>query len=67
MPTTTTRPNKIRQYRERAKLTQAELAKLVDLTIPSVSRHETGVKPLTDAMLAKYAAVFKVPTHKLFQ
>ena len=66
MATATARPNRLRQLRERARLTQAEVAKLVDLTIPSVSRHESGAKPLTDAMLAKYAQVFKVPTHKLF-
>ena len=52
--------NRIRQLREERKLTQAELAKILDVDETAVCRWENGARPLTPPVLARLARVFKV-------
>src|SRR5437867_470402 len=54
--------NRIRDLREQRKLTQAELALLVDVDETAVSRWESGARPLTPTVLARLAKVFKCET-----
>jgi transcriptional regulator with XRE-family HTH domain len=58
--------NRIREFRERARLTQAELAKLLDVNESDVCRWEGGKRPLSPATIEKLAALFKVSTWELF-
>src|SRR5436305_651216 len=54
--------NRIRDLRQQRKLTQAELALLVDVDETAVSRWESGARPLTPTVLARLAKVFKCET-----
>lgn len=58
--------NRIKELREESKLTQLELAKLMDLTPSTVNKHENALRRLTEEGVRKYAAIFKVPTHHIF-
>jgi len=58
--------NRIRDLREQRKLTQAELALLVDVDETAVSRWESGARPLTPTVLARLAKVFKCATWQVF-
>ena len=54
--------NRIRDLREQRKLTQAELAKLLEVDETAISRWESGARPLTPTVLARLAKVFKCET-----
>src|SRR5438093_7876549 len=57
--------NRIRDLREQRKLTQAELAKLLEVDEAAVSRWESGARPLTPTVLARLAKIFKCETWEL--
>lgn len=58
--------NCLRHQREKSRLTIAEVAKLLGVTSGAVSRHESSSRSISDEMLKKYAALYKVETHELF-
>ena len=58
--------NRIRELREAQKLTQKELAKLVDLDHTTISKHESGARSLGRDEILKYARVFKCETYEVF-
>lgn len=58
--------NRIKELRIRSRLTQKELGLLVGLEESSVSRHESGERPMSGDQIAKYAGIFKVQSHELF-
>lgn len=63
--TRTIHPNRIRILRERASLTQQELAHLTGLDFTTVAHHEAGSRRPTPANLQNYARVFKVQTWEI--
>ncbi len=58
--------NRIRDLRERARLTQTELATLLGVDETAVSRWESGSRPLTPTVLGRLAKIFKCETWELF-
>lgn len=58
--------NRLRELRERSRLTQNELARLAGIDLTTVNRHENGSRMISRAMMLKYAKVFKVITLELF-
>jgi len=58
--------NRIRELRERARLTQRELAVLLNVNESDLSRWEAGKRPLSPAVIEKIAGVFKVGSWELF-
>lgn len=58
--------NRLAVLREGSKLTQAEVAKLMDLDVTSVCKHETGSRNPTAEEIAKYARIFKVQSYEIF-
>jgi transcriptional regulator with XRE-family HTH domain len=58
--------NRLRELRDRSRLTQQEVSTLTGYTITAISRHENGSRSLSEEAIAKYAALYKVPTHQLF-
>ena len=58
--------NRLREQRERSRLTQEELAKLLDLDKTTVSKHECGINAMDHRTILRYARVFKIETHELF-
>jgi transcriptional regulator with XRE-family HTH domain len=52
--------------RRRSRLTQQELAKLMDLDDSTVSKHEAGERSLDSDIISRYAKVFKCQSFELF-
>lgn len=63
---TTARPNRIREQREKSRLTQRELALLMGIDFTTVSKHENGDRGPTPEEIKKYAQVFKCESYELF-
>lgn len=57
--------NRIRYFRERAGLTQGELALLIATDETSVSRWESGARPLTPRVVERLAQIFKIQSWEL--
>jgi len=58
--------NRLRELREARKLTQQEVAKLLDVDHTTVSRHESGSRGLSPEDIQKYARLYKVESYELF-
>ncbi len=58
--------NRLRELREARKLTQQEVAKLLDIDHTTVSRHESGSRDLSPGDIQKYARLYKVESYELF-
>lgn len=58
--------NRLRELREARKLTQQEVAKLLDIDHTTVSRHESGSRDLSLEDIQKYARLYKVESYELF-
>lgn len=61
----TTIKNRLREYRDRSRLTLQEVSILTGYDITTISRHESGQRSLSDEAMKKYAALYKVETHEL--
>ena len=59
--------NRLKPLREKAGLTQEEVAILVGYDVTTVCKHENATRRLTEDAIARYSKVYKVPTHLLFQ
>ena len=58
--------NRIRELRQNARLSQTELAKLLDVDEACISRWEAGKRPLSPEVIERLARVFKVSSWELF-
>lgn len=58
--------NRLRELRDRSRLTLQEVSILTGFAVPTISRHESGDRALSEEAITKYAALYKVPTHQLF-
>lgn len=58
--------NRLRELRDRSRLTLEEVSILTGFSVPTISRHEIGSRSLSEEAVAKYSALYKVPTHQLF-
>lgn len=58
--------NRLKELRDRSRLTLQEVSIITGYGISTISRHESGGRGLTEEAIAKYAALYKVPTHQLF-
>ena len=58
--------NRLRELREARKLTQQEVAKLLDIDHTTVSRHESGSRGLNPEDIQRYARLYKVESYELF-
>ena len=61
-----TSKNRLRELREARKLTQQEVAKLLDIDHTTISRHESGSRGLSPEDIQKYARLYKVESYELF-
>ena len=57
---------KVRQFRLNAKLTQEQLAVLVDVTFQQIQKYESGENRLNSDKLQQMAEVLKVPVAAFF-
>lgn len=58
--------NRLKELRDRSRLTLQEVSILTGFSIPTISRHESGGRALSEEAVLKYAALYKVNTHELF-
>ena len=58
--------NRLRELRDRSRLTLEEVSLITGFAVPTISRHENGGRSLSEEAIAKYAALYKVPTHQIF-
>lgn len=58
--------NRLTELRNRSRLTIDEVSIITGLSPSTISRHESGSRSLSEEAIAKYAALYKVPTHQLF-
>ena len=63
---TKNQPLRIAELRKSSKLTQSELAKLMDLDVTTVCKHELGTRNPTKPEIEKYARIFNVSSYELF-
>lgn len=58
--------NRLRELRDRSRLTMEEVSIITGFSVPTISRHENGGRSLSEEAASKYASLYKVPTHQLF-
>ena len=66
MNDSTPKSNQLRIQRERSRLTQQEVAKLLGIDYSTVSKHESGDRGLSALDIERYAKLYKVQTYELF-
>jgi len=66
MKNNSAKPNRLKELRDRSRLTLEEVSMITGFAVPSISRHESGGRSLSEEAIAKYSALYKVPTHQLF-
>lgn len=59
-------PNRLRELRDRSRLTLEEVSIITGYNVTTISRHENGGRSLSEEAISKYASLYKVPTHQLF-
>lgn len=58
--------NRLRELRDRSRLTLDEVSIITGISPTAISRHENGSRSLSEENILKYAALYKVNTHELF-
>ena len=58
--------NKLKQFRERSHLTLQEVSILTGFDVSTISKHESHTRGLTKEAIQKYAKLYKVDSHELF-
>lgn len=58
--------NRLAILRAESKLTQKEVAKLMDLDVTTICKHETGNRNPTAEEIERYAKLFKVSSYEIF-
>ena len=58
--------NRLKELRDRSRLTLEEVSMITGFAVPTISRHESGGRSLSEEAISKYASLYKVPTHQLF-
>ena len=61
-----TTKNRLRELRDRSRLTLQEVSILTGYSVPAISRHESGERKLSGDAIIKYASLYKVHTYELF-
>ena len=58
--------NRLRELRDRSRLTLQEVGILTGFGVSTISRHESGERKLSEEAIVKYASLYKVHTYELF-
>lgn len=58
--------NRLRELRDRSRLTLQEVSTLTGFSVAAISRHENGSRSISDDAVIKYAALYKVHTYEIF-
>lgn len=58
--------NRLKELRDRSRLTLQEVSILTGFSVPAISRHESGERSLSEEALVKYANLYKVHTYEIY-
>ena len=58
--------NRLKELRDRSRLTLEEVSMITGFSVPTISRHESGGRSLSEEAVLKYAKLYKVETYELF-
>lgn len=58
--------NRLKELRDRSRLTLQEVSLITGYSVPTISRHESGERGLSEEALMKYASLYKVHTYEIF-
>ena len=58
--------NRLRELRDRSRLTLEEVSLITGYNVTTISRHENCGRSLSEEAIMKYASLYKVQTHELF-
>ena len=58
--------NRLRELRDRSRLTQEEVSTLTGISVAAISRHENCSRGLSRDAIERYAGVYKVRTYEIF-
>lgn len=58
--------NRLKVLRERSRLTQDEVSRILDMDTTTISRHESGSRNLTPSVIKKYAELYKTESYEIF-
>lgn len=58
--------NRLRELRDRSRLTQEEVSAVTGISVAAISRHENGSRGLSREAVEKYASLYKVSTYEIF-
>ena len=58
--------NRLKELRDRSRLTLQEVSILTGYSVAAISRHESGTRSISKEAILKYAALYKVHTYEIF-
>lgn len=58
--------NRLRELRDRSRLTQEEVSLVTGYSVAAISRHENSSRGMTQEAIEKYASLYKVHTFEIF-
>lgn len=58
--------NRLRELRDRSRLTQEEVSAVTGMSVAAISRHENCSRSLSQEAIERYAALYKVHTYEIF-
>ena len=56
--------NRLRELRDRSRLTLEEVSILTGFSVPTISRHENGGRSLSEEAIIKYSNLYKVHSYE---
>lgn len=59
--------NRLRELRDRSRLTLEEVSLITGFNTTTISRHESGARSLSEEAILKYAQLYKVHTYEIFR
>ena len=59
--------NRLRELRDRSRLTLEEVSLITGFGVTTISRHENGSRSLSEEAILKYAQLYKVHTYEIFR
>lgn len=59
--------NRLRELRDRSRLTLEEVSLITGFNTTTISRHESGARSLSEEAILKYSQLYKVHTYEIFR
>jgi transcriptional regulator with XRE-family HTH domain len=59
--------NRLKELRDRSRLTLQEVSAITGFGVATISRHESGGRSLSKEAIMKYASLYKVESFEIFE